>query len=73
MRFIPDPMTAAASLQAGEADAWFTNTGLPLKETRDLLQKGYKTNYFQAWFGCLIPDSANLDSPYSKKGVREAV
>ena len=72
-RFIPDPMAAAASMQSGEADAWFTNTGLPLKETRDLLQKGYKTNYFQAWFGCLIPDSANLDSSYSKKGVREAV
>jgi len=72
-KFIPEPMTAAATLQAGEADAWFTTTGLPLKEVRDLLQKGFKANYFPAWFGVLVSDSANADSPFSKKSVREAV
>jgi ABC-type transport system substrate-binding protein len=73
VRVVPDPMTALASLKANESDMWFTGTGLPLKELSELLNQGFKSNYFSAWLGSLVPDSANADSPYSKQSVREAV
>jgi peptide/nickel transport system substrate-binding protein len=72
-RIVADPMTASASLQAGEADAWFSTTGLPAKEVVDLREKGFKASSFPGFMMNLVPDSKNSDSPYSKKGVREAI
>jgi peptide/nickel transport system substrate-binding protein len=72
-RIVSDPMTASASIQAGEGDAWFSTTGLPPKEVVDLRQKGLTASSFPGFMLNLIPDSMNPDSPYSKKGVREAV
>ena len=72
-RIVPDPMTASASIRAGEADAWTSTTGLTAKEVVDLRQMGFKATYIPGFMMNLIPDSANPDSPYSKKGVREAI
>jgi peptide/nickel transport system substrate-binding protein len=73
IRVVPDPMTCVSALQAGEADMWFTSTGLPLKEVNDLKKMGYKSNSFEAWPIILVGDSLNADSPYSKLEVRQAV
>lgn len=72
-RIVTDPMTASASMQAGEADAWFSTTGLTPKEVVDLKQNGLAANYIAGFMLNLIPDSVNADSPFAKKGVREAV
>jgi ABC-type transport system substrate-binding protein len=66
-------MTASASLQSGEVDAWFSTVGLTPKEVVDLKQKGYKATTFPGFMMCLIPDSKNPDSPLAKKAVREAI
>jgi peptide/nickel transport system substrate-binding protein len=46
---------------------------LTAKEVVDLKQKGLNASYFPGFMMNLIPDSKNPDSPYSKKGVREAI
>ena len=72
-RIVADPMTASASLQAGEADAWFSTIGVPPKEAADLMQKGFKTNWFPHFIVQLMADTMSPNSPYLKKSVREAL
>jgi peptide/nickel transport system substrate-binding protein len=73
-RYMSDQMTAAASLQAGEADLLFRaadiNTGI------DLEKKGYKVTWEGVTDGVdyfMLPDSANPGSILAKKEVREAI
>ena len=72
-RIVADPMTASASLQAGEADAGSEPAGLAPKEVADLMQKGFKTNWFPHFIVQLMADTMSPNSPYLKKGVREAL
>ena len=46
IRIVTDPMTASASMQAGEADAWTSTTGLTPKEVVDLTTKGIEGIHF---------------------------
>jgi peptide/nickel transport system substrate-binding protein len=70
VRFIPDPVTARAAFQAGEADVW----GAPASMVADLEKMGYKRQ--QAWpilpWGLWL-NTANPNSKMSDKRVREAV
>lgn len=68
--FITDPMTRAASLQAGEVDIIGGDLS---KVDYDLQQKGFKIikGYISVY--CLIPDSKNKDSHFADLRVREAL
>jgi peptide/nickel transport system substrate-binding protein len=68
--FIADPLTRAASFQAGEMDAV---GGLLAKPDYDLQQKGYQITPVQMAVYLLMPDSKNTDSPWSKLKVRQAL
>jgi len=67
---IPDPVTARAAFEAGEADVW----GAPPKDAQELMAKGYVKQ--SAWpllpWG-LWPNTANPDSKMADKSLREAV
>jgi peptide/nickel transport system substrate-binding protein len=67
---VSDPITRAAALQAGEADA----IGGDLTKTEyDLTQKGYPVVYVPTGITVLFPDTGNADSPLSKLKVRQAI
>jgi peptide/nickel transport system substrate-binding protein len=68
--WVADPNTAAASLQAGEADAMIGNSPQIFS---NLKQKGF--NIISTFTGAitLIPDSKNSDSPLANEKVREAI
>ncbi|OGP54229.1 MAG: hypothetical protein A2162_08775 [Deltaproteobacteria bacterium RBG_13_52_11b] len=68
--FIKDPMTAAAALMAGEAEAWDQAS---VKETYDLKQKGFEVQSTPAALISLDPDTKNPNSIYRDKKVREAL
>jgi peptide/nickel transport system substrate-binding protein len=68
--FIKDKMTAAASFQAGEGDVI---TRIFPKAARDLEKKGYRIQYVLSALRALVGDSANPDSIYADKRVREAI
>ena len=70
MYFVPDPMTASASFQAGEAQML---EQIPYKETRDLISKGYPYLSSNGTMSGLAPDSANAKSVYADKRVRQAL
>jgi ABC-type transport system substrate-binding protein len=70
MYFIGDQMTRAQSFEAGEMDM----IGGDLSKVEyDLQQKGF--GVVKGYLGpfCLIPDSKNADSPFSKLQVRQAL
>ncbi len=68
--YVPDQTTQKAVMQAGEGDALVVELGKIAAEMQDL---GFKTiTQHQATFS-LFPSSANSDSPYKDKRVREAV
>jgi peptide/nickel transport system substrate-binding protein len=67
---IPDSMTRASALQAGEMDIIggdLSQVEFPLQEKGFNILKCYVAAY------CLIPDSANADSPLANPKVREAI
>ena len=62
---IPDPMTAAAMMQAGEADVWLDV--ISIQNVLELEKKGFKTNWGPGMFWALLPNSADPKSPFSDK------
>ena len=69
--FIADAMTQEMSMKNGEADML---VGLAVGKTAaNLASLGLKMDYAMDGLFCLIPDSANTDSPWSNQKVREAV
>jgi ABC-type transport system substrate-binding protein len=70
-RWIPDPMTASAMIEAGEADMWM-EVG-DVESVLRLEDKGFKVNWCHGFFWALLPNSSDPNSPYSKKKVREAL
>jgi peptide/nickel transport system substrate-binding protein len=71
IRYIADPMVAAATMEAGEADMWFA-VSTP-QNILDLQEQGLLINWGPGMFYTLLPDSVNPDSPLSIKEVREAI
>ena len=71
VRFIPDIMTAAAMMQAGEADMWMDVSDI--QNVLVLEKKGFKTNWGPGMFWSLLPNSADPKSPFSDRRVREAL
>ena len=70
-RFIPDPMTASAMIEAGEADMWM-DVG-DMESVLRLEKKGFKVNWRLQYVWTLLPNSSDPKSPYAKKKVREAL
>jgi peptide/nickel transport system substrate-binding protein len=68
--YIKDPMTQAATIEAGEAHVLNTETG---KMAADLKAMGLNVYPADTGVVVLIPDSMNTDSPLANKKVREAV
>ena len=71
VRFILDPMTASAMMEAGEADVW--QDVAFVQNVLDLEKKGFKVNWGPGMFYALLPNSSDPKSPYAKKKVREAI
>lgn len=69
--FIPDPMVAAAKIEAGEADMWFAVSSV--QNIIDLEDKGYQIVWGPGMFVLLLMDSNDPDSPLYIKEVREAI
>ena len=69
-RFIADPMTRSAAFQVGDIDADSCDF---TKIEYDLAQKGNKYESMTSGVVCMIPDSKNPDSPFSKLKVRQAL
>jgi peptide/nickel transport system substrate-binding protein len=67
---IPDPTTRGAAFEKGEMD--IINADLS-KVEYDLQKKGFDVVKNMIGIYCIIPDSKNSDSPFSKQKVREAV
>ena len=70
IKYIADPMTQQAALQAGEADMLELEPG---KMAKDLQNLGFNVGFQIVTVYTFLPDSAHPDSPYSKQEVREAV
>ncbi|MGD0915993.1 MAG: ABC transporter substrate-binding protein [Thermodesulfobacteriota bacterium] len=68
--YVADPMTAAAKMQAKEADEW---VGPPLKEAVDLEKTGFAFKAKNNMFNDIVPDNKTPGSVYQKKEVREAI
>ncbi len=67
---VPDPMSEVAAMKAGQGDVLFT--GGADSRAADLKEAGFDIYTMNAGVLCLFPDSANPDSPWSNKLVREA-
>jgi len=68
--YIRDPMTAVTSLRAGEAHVmWET----PVAKTAELKEHGFEINYYPGAIRGLASDSANPESIYANRKIREAV
>ena len=68
---IPDPMIAAAKMEAGEADMWLAASSV--QNILDLQEKGFKINWEFGMFMALLPNSNDPDSILANKKVREAI
>jgi peptide/nickel transport system substrate-binding protein len=68
--WISDPLTAAAALRSGSTDAWQIDTG---SVAAGFEGSEFKTNARLTGMICMIFDSANADSPFYDKRVRQAV
>jgi ABC-type transport system substrate-binding protein len=69
--YVADPVTALVSFEAGEAHMMAM---LQPNDAFTLKKKGFMINTFQIGGGAnLAPDSANPDSPFADKRVREAL
>ena len=71
IRYIPDPMVAAAAMEAGEADMWFAVS--QVQNILDLQEQGLKLNWGPGMFALIMFDSSNPDSIFYDKKIREAV
>lgn len=71
IRLITDPMVAAATIEAGEADIWMESNSV--QNILDLEDKGFKLNWGPGMFVCILPDSSNPDSLLAIKEIREAI
>ncbi|MBN1161647.1 MAG: ABC transporter substrate-binding protein [Dehalococcoidales bacterium] len=71
IRYIPDAMVAAATMEAGDADLWMAVS--TVQNIIDLQDQGLKINWGPGMFVTLLPDSSNPDSPLAIKEVREAI
>ncbi len=73
-RLIPDPVTAAATMEAGDADMWVYAQAV--QSILDLEAMGLTVNRgtgLAGMFWSLLPNSSNPDSPLAIKEVREAI
>jgi len=71
VRFIPDPVTASAMMQAKESDSW---NGAPPKDQVDLMKKGFYRQVSWPALGFAIwINTANPNSKWQDKRLREAV
>jgi ABC-type transport system substrate-binding protein len=68
--FIADSTTQRMTMQIGQADLTSSNPG---KESFDCASLGLTVVTAMNSNNVLVPDSANADSPWAKKEVREAV
>jgi ABC-type transport system substrate-binding protein len=71
IRYIPDPVTAAAIMEAGEADYW---QGAPATQQLDLLNKGFKK--ISGWVGLVYsvwPNTSDPDSVWNDVNLRYAL
>jgi len=71
IRYIPDPMVAAAAMEAGEADMWFAVS--QVQNIVDLQKQGLKLNWGPGMFTLIMFDSSNPDSIFHDQKIREAV
>lgn len=71
MRYISDPLVAAASLEAGEADIWMETNSVD--NILNLQSKGMGVNFGPGMFNLLITSSADPNKPFNNKLVREAI
>ena len=71
LRYIPDVMTAAATLEAKQADMWIDAANVT--SIMDLESKGIKSNWGPGMFNLILYNSTSADSPTSKKEVRQAI
>jgi len=69
-RLIPDLMIASAIMQAKEADIL---TNADVRTALDLESMGFKVNWGTGMLIALLPNSADTNSPFADKRVREAV
>jgi peptide/nickel transport system substrate-binding protein len=70
-RVIPDPVSASAMMEAGQANLWFDT---PTKFAVDLENKGFKVNWaVTGFFWGLFANTANPDSIWNNKTLREAL
>jgi peptide/nickel transport system substrate-binding protein len=71
VRYIPDPVTASAMIQAKEVDAW---NQPPAKDQVDLLKKGFtRQSDWPALGYSLWINNANPESKWQDKRLRDAV
>ena len=73
-RYIPDPVTAAATMEAGDADMWVYAQAV--QSILDLEEKGLTVNRgtgLSGMFWSLLPDSSDPESPLANQKVREAI
>ncbi len=68
---IPDSMTAAATMEAKQADMWVDVTAV--QNILDLTKKGMLRNEGPGMFWSLLPNSHDPKSPTSKLEVRQAI
>lgn len=70
LRFVKEPATCSAMIQAKQADIWMVSTA---QETAELKQMGFQILQTPTLLNNLYPDSKNPNSPFANKKVREAV
>jgi ABC-type transport system substrate-binding protein len=71
IRYIPDPVTAKALMEAGQADYWL---GGPIRDQLDLYNKGFKK--ISGWVGLIYdiwPNTSSPDSIWNDLRLREAI
>lgn len=67
---VKEPATAAAMMQAKQADIWMASTP---QEAADLKSMGFSVIECPQIYYTVYCDSANPDSPFANKKVREAI
>jgi peptide/nickel transport system substrate-binding protein len=70
LRFVKEPATCSAMIQAKQADIWMQSTA---QEAADLKLKGFQILQTPTLLNNIYPDSKNADSPFANKKVREAI
>jgi len=71
VRFIPDTMVAAATMEAGEADVWTDASAIQMM--LDLEEKGLKINWGPGMFYLIAFNSSDPESVFADQKVRAAI